>query len=190
VRALCLGRGRRTRKLARGVAAISVLAATACGSGAAAGSVRAPGYEVRATVIKGLGPILANGTGMTLYIYVPDHQGASACFLTCVAAWPPLLLPKGVSKPVAGPGVNAALLGTERRPDGDLQVTYNKWPLYLYRNDFAPGEANGQAESMGLWWVLSVNGAVNRGIAAGPATEGKGLLTGPGPARQAGQTNT
>lgn len=146
------------------LAAISVLAATACGS-AAAGS-GAPVYEVRATVIKGLGTILADSPGMTLYMYTPDRQGSSTCFLACQTAWPPLLLPKSVIKPVAGPGINPALLGAVRRPDGEFQVTYNKWPLYLYRLDFAPGQVNGQAESMGLWWVLSVSGAVDRGVAA------------------------
>ena len=159
--------------VARVLAAVCVLTATACGSAAAAGG--APVYEVRATVIKGLGAIL-DGAGMTLYMYAPDRQGSSVCFLACQAAWPPLLLPKGVTRPVAGPGVNPALLGTARRGDGDLQVTYDKWPLYLYLNDFGPGQANGQAESMGLWWVLSVSGAIDRGVAASPATTTSNLL--------------
>jgi hypothetical protein len=103
-------------------------------------------------------------------MYLPDHQGSSVCFLVCATAWPPLLLPKSVTRPVAGPGIDVALLGTVRRPDGALQVTYDKWPLYLYREDLAPGQANGQAESMGLWWVLSVSGAIDRGVAAAAET--------------------
>jgi predicted lipoprotein with Yx(FWY)xxD motif len=150
---------------ARAATAAAILAATGCGS-AAAGS-GAPVYEVRATVIKGLGTILADGAGMTLYMYAPDRQGSSTCFSVCLTAWPALLLPKSVTKPVAGPGIDPALLGTVRRPGGGLQVTYDKWPLYLYHNDFAQGQANGQAESMGLWWVLSVSGAVDRNVAAG-----------------------
>jgi len=157
------------------LAGCGVLAVTACGS-AAAGSSRAPAYEVRATAIKGLGTILADGAGMTLYMYVPDDQGSSVCFLACATNWPPLLLPKSVTRPVAGPGIDPALLGTVRRPGGALQVTYGKWPLYLYREDLAPGQATGQAESMGLWWVLSVSGAVDRGVVAGTGTRNLAVL--------------
>ncbi len=121
-------------------------------------------YVVRATTIKGLGRILADGGGRTLYLYTPDHQGPSVCVRVCATAWPPLLLPRGVTRPRAGHGISAALLGTVRRPGGALQVTYNKWPLYLYRDDDAPGQATGQAEAMGLWYVVSVTGAVDRGV--------------------------
>ena len=43
---------------------------------------------------------------------------------------PPPLMTK--AKPVAGPGVKQALLGTTKRPNGKLQVTYNGHPLYRY----------------------------------------------------------
>ena len=52
-------------------------------------------------------------------MYAPDRQGSSVCFLACQAAWPPLLLPKGVTRPVAGPGVNPALLA----PPAAVMVT-------------------------------------------------------------------
>lgn len=134
---------------------------TACGTAApAAGPLR---YEVRATTIGGLGKILADGAGFTLYMYAPDHRGPSTCSRVCADAWPPLLLPKGVVRPVAGPGINPALLGTAKRADGALQVTYNKWPLYLWQGDGAPGQATGQADDMGLWYVLSVTGSVDHG---------------------------
>ncbi|WP_300609678.1 hypothetical protein [Trebonia sp.] len=141
-------------------AAAAVLA-TSCGSAAASGP---PAYEVRATTIGGLGQILADGAGRTLYLYTPDKQGPSVCSPACLIGWPPLVLPKGVTKPLAGPGINPALLGTDRRPDGELQVTYDKWPLYLFTGDYGPGQANGQADAMGLWWVVSVSGAIDRGV--------------------------
>ena len=34
-------------------------------------------------------------------------------------------------------------LGTITRDDGTLQVTYNGKPLYYFKNDKAPGDANG-----------------------------------------------
>ena len=142
---------------------VCAVAVTACGSAAAASP---PVYEVRAIAISGLGRILADGADRTLYLYTPDHQGPSVCSVGCLIGWPPLVLPRGVTRPVAGPGIDPALLGTDRRPGGTLQVTYDKWPLYLYQGDFAPGQATGQADAMGLWWVVSVSGAIDRGVAS------------------------
>jgi predicted lipoprotein with Yx(FWY)xxD motif len=136
------------------------LCAGGCGSGRPAAA--SPGYEVRSGAVRGLGTILVDGRGFTLYMYVPDHQGPSVCTGVCATQWPPLVLPRGVLRPVAGPGVDLALLGTARRPGGALQVTYNRWPLYLWQGDFAPGQATGQAEDMGLWYTMSVSGSIDR----------------------------
>ncbi len=118
-------------------------------------------YEVRTGTVKGLGTILVDGQGFTLYLFVPDKDsGHSTCYSTCALGWPPLLLPAGVSTPVAGPGVKASLLGTTRRTDGSTQLTYNGWPLYTWTNDSQPGEATGQGLNNlgGLWYVLSPSG--------------------------------
>ena len=120
-------------------------------------------YQIQTRTIDGLGKIITDGRGFTLYMYAPDHQGMSQCSAFCAQQWPPLLLPAGVDKPVAGSGVVASLLGTVRRSDGRLQATYNGWPLYLWIGDTAPGQATGQADDMGLWYVLSVTGAVDKG---------------------------
>jgi predicted lipoprotein with Yx(FWY)xxD motif len=133
---------------------------TGCGSGHPAAAN--PAYEVRSGVVSGLGRILTDGRGFTLYMYVPDHRGPSVCTGVCATQWPPLVLPPGVSRPVAGPGVNPALLGTSPRAGGVLQVTYNRWPLYLWQGDTAPGQATGQADDMGQWYTLSVSGSVDR----------------------------
>lgn len=55
------------------------------------------------------------------------------------------------------------MLGMARGPSGGLQVTYTGWPLYLYTGDYAPGQANGQADHMGLWYGLSVGGVIDKG---------------------------
>ena len=142
------------------LASAAVICLPACGSArpAAAG----PTWEVRASLVRGLGKIITDGRGFTLYIYVPDHQGHSACTGVCAAQWPPLVLPRGIRRPAAGPGVNPALLGTTRRAGGVLQVTYRRWPLYLWQGDIRPGQATGQAESMGLWWTMSASGSIDR----------------------------
>jgi predicted lipoprotein with Yx(FWY)xxD motif len=141
----------------------AVLAALAgCGSTAAAGGP--PDYAVAVGTISGLGRILVDGDGRTLYMYAPDHQGRSTCYQVCARQWPPLLLPRGVSRPVAGRGIDAALLGTVTRTGGAVQVTYNRWPLYLYEADVQPGQATGQAADMGLWYTLSPSGALDRNV--------------------------
>jgi predicted lipoprotein with Yx(FWY)xxD motif len=120
-----------------------------------------PFYEVHTGSVSGLGTVLVNGPGNTLYLFVPDKQsGSSTCYGACAQGWPPLLLPSGVSTPVAGPGVKSSLLGTTHRTDGTVQVTYNKWPLYLWVGDSQPGQATGQGLNNlgGLWYVLSPDG--------------------------------
>jgi predicted lipoprotein with Yx(FWY)xxD motif len=133
----------------------------ACGSGHPAHAQAAPGWQVRAGVVRGLGTIVTDGRGFTLYVFQPDRHGPSVCTGVCADVWPPLDLPRGVRRPVAGPGVNPKLLGTAPRAGGVLQVTYNRWPLYLYEHDLAPGQATGQAEGMGAWYTMSVTGNID-----------------------------
>ena len=138
---------------------------TACGAGQAASGH--PSYELQARTLTGAGRVLTDGRGFSLYMYVPDHRGRSQCYGVCARQWPPLTLPAGVAHPLAGPGVKAALLGTIRRADGVRQITYNGWPLYLWQGDQEPGQATGQADDMGLWYLLSVSGAVDRAQVSG-----------------------
>ena len=120
-----------------------------------------PEYEVRTGRVSGLGTVLVDGRGITLYMYATDTRGQpSVCYDICAVQWPPLVLPSGVAAPVAGSGVQAALLGTAPRHDGTTQITYNGWPLYLWPPDRAPGMATGQAltNAGGLWYVLTPAG--------------------------------
>jgi predicted lipoprotein with Yx(FWY)xxD motif len=139
----------------------SAVAAVGCGGTPGAGG--GPRYEVQARTIPGLGKVITDGQGFTLYLYIPDHRGASRCAGLCARQWPPLVLPRGVSRPKAGPGIRAELLGTVRRGDGTQQETYNGWPLYLWQGDAAPGQVTGQAKDMGFWYTVSVTGAVDKG---------------------------
>jgi len=158
--------GSRIARLATGGLAVAFSCLLAGCGGAASGH---PAYDVRVGTVTGLGRVLVDGAGHTLYMYVPDHRGTSTCYRVCAQQWPPLLLPHGVRHPLAGPGVDAALLGTVTRSGGSVQVTYNRWPLYLYDADIQPGQATGQADDMGLWYVLSPAGAVDRRSLPGQA---------------------
>ncbi len=118
-------------------------------------------YEVKIATVGTLGPVLVDGQGITLYMFAADHQGQpSTCVDVCAVQWPPLTLPQGTAAPLAGPGINAALLNTSKRSDGSTQITYNGWPLYTWPVDSAPGQATGQGLNNlgGLWWVVDADG--------------------------------
>jgi predicted lipoprotein with Yx(FWY)xxD motif len=104
-----------------------------------------------------LGRILVDSKGITLYDFPPDKGTTSVCYGACAALWPPLITS---SKPLAGPGVRASLLGTTKRKDGKLEVTYNGHPLYYFVTDRKPGDTTGQGLNQfgGPWWVLSTAG--------------------------------
>jgi len=102
------------------------------------------------------GEALVDGEGRSLYIFTNDTQdsGTSSCTGDCVVNWPPLLTD---GDPVAGEGVDEAMLGTITLPDGTTQVTYNGWPLYYYIDDAAAGDAMGQGVG-GVWFLVSPTG--------------------------------
>jgi len=64
----------------------------------------------------------------------------------------------------AGKGVRQKLIGTVKRKNGRLQVTYNGWPLYYYVGDTSPGAISCQNvnEYGGLWLVVSPAGKLIR----------------------------
>lgn len=129
----------------------------------ATSSAPAPVYQVNAGKVRGLGTVLLDGQNFTLYVFAPDKQsGTSKCYGQCATAWPPLLLPSGVTKVPTGPGVKSKLLGTTKRKDGTVQVTYNKWPLYLWVIDSGPRESTGQDINNlgGKWFVINPAGTV------------------------------
>jgi len=102
---------------------------------------------------KGLGEVLVNSEGRTLYAF----SGAE-CEAACAKAWPPLLDENGEPQP--SNGTAAARLGAVKRPDGTTQVTYAGHPLYSFGGDKAPGEANGDGQSAfgGTWTALKGSG--------------------------------
>ena len=107
--------------------------------------------------------ILVSSTGLTLYHYVPEKKGKIVCTGACSTDWPPLLA-TGNAKPVAGPGVAAAKLGTIKRPDGKMQVTYNGLALYRYSDDKKAGQVKGQGEG-GIWYAVTPAGTVTKASA-------------------------
>jgi predicted lipoprotein with Yx(FWY)xxD motif len=126
-------------------------------SSASAFSSSASGGTKVAVASSKLGRILVDGRGHTLYLFARDRNGKSACSASCAAYWPPLI---AAGKPRAVAGAKASLLGTTRRADGRLQVTYRHHPLYTYVADAAKGQTRGQGLDLsgGEWWAVSPAG--------------------------------
>jgi predicted lipoprotein with Yx(FWY)xxD motif len=104
-----------------------------------------------------VGKVLATRAGMTLYLFRVDKSGKSACYGQCATYWPPLLKKGALT---AGTGVRAKLLGTTKRKNGTLQVTYAGHPLYRFKLDKKVGQVAGQGQDFfgGKWYVMSSAG--------------------------------
>jgi len=121
-----------------------------------------------------LGLILVNSSGHTLYLFAKDSNDKSACSASCAKFWPPLL---AHGKPTAGMGVKASLLGTTRRSNGSLQVTYNKHPLYTFALDKQAGQTNGEGSlAFGAHWY-AVSGKGTAVLKASTTTTTTGTTT-------------
>ena len=105
------------------------------------------------------GKAIFDSSARVLYVFSADRASRSNCYGACANAWPPMLT-KGA--PTAGPGLKAGLLGTTKRKDGTLQVTYNRHPLYYYTAD-KHGKIMCQHANMhgGFWYVVKANGTPN-----------------------------
>jgi predicted lipoprotein with Yx(FWY)xxD motif len=163
---------------AGGLGLLAVVAAGCGGGGATAASSGPPktasGQAATVGISNtGIGKILVDSQGRTLYLFKADQGTKSACTGACAGAWPPLLV-KG--KPTLGNGVNASLVGTAARPEGTTQVTYNGHPLYLFVKDQEAGETNGQGVSAfgAAWFALGSGGNQVSAQPASSSTSGGG----------------
>ena len=159
------------RRIRGGIAAAAVLSATGIGLAVADSSNHgtgpaaygrpsggaASGDAVR-TARTGLGQILVDSNGRTLYLFEKDSATSSTCYGACASAWPPATIAGALD---AGTGASAAFLGTVRRTDGTIQLSYNGHPLYYYAGDANAGDTTGQGllQFGAKWYVLGANGA-------------------------------
>jgi predicted lipoprotein with Yx(FWY)xxD motif len=111
------------------------------------------------TIVAGdseFGQVLFDSNDQAIYIFENDTGAASTCYGECAAAWPPVFTS---GKPTAGEGIDQSLLGTVKRSDGRLQVTYAGNPLYFYVNE-GPGEVRCHNVNLngGFWWAVGPDG--------------------------------
>ncbi len=117
---------------------------------AIAGATPAARSATVTTARTGLGRVVADGSGRTLYLFEKDTTIRSACSGICAVYWPPLLTGSGA---VVIKGVQRPLLGTIRRPDGSRQVTYAGHPVYRFSGDTTRGQTNGEGlHDFGAGW--------------------------------------
>lgn len=161
---------RRTARITTALATATLLAATAAcsgaeepaGDGAADTTAEEPmdtepmGDAVLATADSELGEIVVDGEGMTVYYFTPDEPGSgtSTCEDECLTNWPPV---HAQDEDPQVDGVTAEV-GTITGNDGELQVTLDGRPVYLFVGDEAPGDVAGQGVN-DVWWVVAPDGA-------------------------------
>ena len=150
--------------LGAAVAALAIVL-SACGGGGddqgsgATATTAAAQQAAEGTVAvanTGLGEVLVDVKGRTLYVFTKDKGDQSVCSGKCVVAWPALTV-TGAATP--GTGVEASLLSTSKQANGSSQVTYGGKPLYHFAGDKAPGDTNGQGLN-GVWWVVKADGSL------------------------------
>lgn len=132
-----------------GAPATSATTAAGTASGGAAATI--------STAKIPLGTILVNGSTRPVYLFEADTGTTSTCTGACAAAWPPVVT-KGTPK--ATGSARSAKLGTTKRADGTLQVTYAGHPLYTFARDTTAGKATGEdSNAFGAgWYVLAPSG--------------------------------
>jgi len=125
-----------------------------------------------------LGTILVNAQGMTLYHLSGESNGKFICTSSaCVGAWHPLTVPAGGT-----PSGQVGSLGTVKRPEGTMQVTYKGAPLYTFAQDSHAGETNGQGiKDVGTWMAATTSAASSSSSAAKASTPAKPAPSAPAP---------
>src|SRR5262249_42851322 len=128
------------------------------GAQPASASPEEGGMTLTGAEVSGLGSVLVDSEGFTVYQFAKDEGTTSSCYGACEEFWPPVTTKKA---PTAGEGAMSSKLGTTKRKDGTLQVTYAGHPLYTFSEDSSPGEAggNGLTEFGGTWSVLDESGS-------------------------------
>ena len=91
------------------------------------------------------GQILTTPEGRTVYTFDQDVAGASRCYGDCAEEWPPVT--------AAADAQPFGQMSVVTRTDGARQWAYDGKPLYLYHDDDAPGDVEGDGEG-GVWHVV------------------------------------
>ena len=99
-----------------------------------------------------LGFVLAEASGWVVYTYANDTKGGTpTCTGSCATVWKPVTGVPQVSPADKIPGTFALVT----RADGVKQITYNGYPLYLYKPG-GPLVTTGNGIG-GMWHVVKMS---------------------------------
>ena len=123
------------------------------GGGGAGGPKGTAVLTVNTGDVSGVGTVLVNSQGLTLYHWKGETTSSLQCTGGCTSTWIPLQVAGGGS-PTGGVHVTGTLDRFTRSDGGGSQVTYDGMPLYTYSGDSNPGDANGQGLG-GVWYAVT-----------------------------------
>ena len=153
------------------------------GTGAGGQQGSASGMTVTEHKLPGVGMVLTDSSGKTLYSSVQEASGAIKCTGSCLSFWFPVTVAKG-AKLQAASGVSGTLGRLSRPDDGKSQLTYNGKPLYTFKLDSGPGQMHGNnfKDSFGgtsfTWQAVTASGSAGgtgqQGNSSGGSSGGYG----------------
>lgn len=149
------------------VAALALVSACSSSKSHSTSGGGGAGSGTSGTTITAVGGMLTGPDGHTLYANTVDTASKITCTGACATTWPPI-----TGTPSAGSGVTASDLGTVKRPDGTMQVTFQGHPLYEFVQDKKAGDHKGDgiADAGGSWHAETVGG----GTSSTPAQSSSG----------------
>ena len=136
------------------VACCAALALGAYGLGSTPAFAKQSKVTVAAAKVAGVGTVLVNAKGRTLYTLTNAGQ-AVPCTGQCATAWPPAV--SDSATPSLGAGLDAEDVTVITRDDGTKQLAFYGHPLYYFKGDTAAGQTNGQGFG-GIWFLVDTEG--------------------------------
>lgn len=159
------------------VLALAALAAGCGSSSSSSGGTSTPASSGSASAVVATASnpklhetVLVDAHGRTLYHLSAETGGKFICTGACTKLWHPL----DVRSATAARG-SVGSLGTVKRPDGALQVTYRGLPLYTFAQDHGRGDAAGQGiKDVGTWAAASTSAGSGGASTTPPAQTTRG----------------
>jgi predicted lipoprotein with Yx(FWY)xxD motif len=145
---------RRLAAVAGAFAVVALLAA--CGNSGGSSGNGGTNQWVGTSAVGGIGTVLVDPAGKTLYFTDQDKTGHFACTGQCLGIWLPDLVPGATL-----PGGTMSGISVLARPDGQWQLAYQGKPLYEFRLDAMAGQVNGNGQrdkfgDMAFTWHAAV----------------------------------
>ncbi len=108
---------------------------------------------VKKITVSPFGDVLATAKRQALYFWNVEKRDFKVhCTGECAKAWPPLIVRAASAVPRKIAGIRGTF-GTVRRPDGKLQATWNRLPIYTYAHE-RPGQV--LCDNVNGWFVVRV----------------------------------